>query len=487
MSTETTATGAETQNGSLRTGTLGVAAIVFFVVATVGPMSAVVGGVPLAFALGPGEGIPGLFVFVAILLVLFSVGYTAMSRYVVSAGGFYVYIGAAFGPRVQRAAGAVALFSYHALILALWALLAMTSSSFLSDMTGWNVSWIVIMVLGLALVGVLGRRDINLNANVLGVLMLAEVAVIAIMDVVVLAKTPGSDYTLAPFKLDNVFSGDVGAGFMFCVVVFIGFEATAIYSEEAREPRKTIPRAAYVAIGVIAVFHVVTAWTVVLHYGPSNVQNAALADPSNFIYNVADATIGGAYVDVMKVLFITSTFAACLGVHNALSRYQFSLARDGVLPNVLTHTHPEWKSPHHSSLSQTLFAIGTIILLWAFGVEPMTVFALLLAIATFGLIVLMAALCVAVVFFFIRDHRDESLWSRLIAPAVAGAGFLTVIVLLLQNRDIQTGSTGWVAQHLPWAIPILAVVGFLLPGRQEGAAPDPALAHEQPLAPPAVS
>jgi amino acid transporter len=272
--------------------------------------------------------------------------------------------------------------------------------------------------------------------------------------------------------------------------VFIGFEATAIYSEEAREPRKTIPRAAYVAIAVVAVFHVVTAWSVVLHYGPSNVQDAALADPGNFVYNVADATIGGAYVDVMKVLFITSTFAACLGVHNALSRYQYSLARDGLLPKALSHTHPVWKSPHKSSLSQTVFAIAAIVVLWAFGVEPMTVFALLMAVGAFGLITLMAALCVAVVYFFIRDRRDESHWSRLIAPAIAGVGFITVIVLLLENWDIQTGSTGWVAQNLPWAIPSLAIIGFLVPGRADDPEPsrsaDRADEPEQP-APPAGS
>ncbi|MFJ5304278.1 APC family permease [Streptomyces sp. NPDC088350] len=465
MSSNDTISGSTDQHTALRTGSLGVTAIVFFVVATVGPMSALIGGIPLAFALGPGTGVPGLFLFVAALLILFSVGYTAMSRHVVAAGGFYVYIGSAFGRRAQQAAGLVALFSYHTMILALWALLSLTTSAFIHEATDVNVSWIVVMLAGLALVGILGRRDVNLSAGVLGILMLAEVAVIAVMDVAVIFQTPASNYTAAPFELSHIFHGDVGAGFMFCVVVFIGFEATAIYSEEARDPRRTIPRAAYVAVGVIAVFHIVSSWVMVLAYGTDHVQNAALGDMTNFVYTVADNSLGGAFVVVMKVLFVTSTFAACLGIHNAVSRYQFSLAREGLLPQKLAQTHPKWKSPHHSSLAQTVIAIVVILACYFAGVAPTTVFALLLAVGTFGLITLMGVLCFAVMYFFGRDHRGENWWVRLAAPLIAGAGFATVIVFLLKNWDIQTGSSTWFATCLPWTVPALAVIGFLLPDR----------------------
>ncbi|MFM9695019.1 APC family permease [Streptomyces europaeiscabiei] len=485
MNSKATSPGSPAQHTALRTGSLGVTAIVFFVVATVGPMSALIGGIPLAFALGPGTGVPGLFLFVAALLILFSVGYTAMSRHVVDVGGFYVYIGSAFGRRAQQAAGLVALFSYHTMILALWALLSLITSAFIHEAAGWNVSWIVVMLAGLALVGVLGRRDVNLSAGVLGVLMLAEVAVIAVMDVAVFLQTPASGFTAAPFELGHIFQGDVGAGFMFCVVVFIGFEATAIYSEEAKDPRRTIPRAAYVSVGVIALFHIVSSWALVLAYGTDHVQNAALGDMTNFVYAVADNSLGGTFVVVMKVLFVTSTFAACLGVHNAVSRYQFSLAREGILPRKLAQTHPKWMSPHHSSLAQTVIAMVVILAFHLAGVAPTTIFSLLLAMGTFGLIVLMGALCFAVMYFFGRDHRGENWWVRLAAPLIAGAGFTTVIVLLLKNWDVQTGSSAWFAAYLPWLVPVLAVIGFFLPGSAAGlgrrqADPPVGLAADQP-------
>ncbi|MER5184098.1 hypothetical protein ABT009_38190 [Streptomyces sp. NPDC002896] len=76
-------------------------------------------------------------------------------------------------------------------------------------------------------------------------------------------------------------------------------------------------------------------------------------------------------------------------------------------------------------------------------------------------------LCVAVMYFFGRDHRGENWWVRLAAPLIAGAGFATVIVFLLKNWSVQTGSTTWFANCLPWLVPVLAVIGFLLPGRAE--------------------
>src|SRR5205823_15008767 len=91
-------------------GTLTTQKIVLLVVAAAAPLSAVVGTVPLAFSIGPGPGVPGMFVFAGLVPLCFSVGYAAMSRHVVNAGGFYTYIslGLGRGPALRRGPGAVA-------------------------------------------------------------------------------------------------------------------------------------------------------------------------------------------------------------------------------------------------------------------------------------------------------------------------------------------------------------------------------------------
>src|SRR3954451_535868 len=108
--------------GALRKDALGVPHIVFFVVAAAAPLTAVVGVTPAAFMLGNGPGVPLTFLLVGVLYLLFSAGFTAMSGFVGSAGGFYSYIVAGLGPTVGVAGAMIALATYTAVALAVYAL-----------------------------------------------------------------------------------------------------------------------------------------------------------------------------------------------------------------------------------------------------------------------------------------------------------------------------------------------------------------------------
>ena len=229
------------------------------------------------------------------------------------------------------------------------ALLAVTASGFVVELGGPTISWVAYMLVGILIVGFLGYRDVNVSARVLGVLTIGEVLVILILNAVVIAKGGAEGLSAAPFHPSKVFTGNVGAGLLFCVAVFLGFEGTAIYSEEAKNPKRTIPIATYVCIGLITGFYILTTWVFAMAFGVDGVQAAAQKDPAGFAFNVGAQYIGSSFVDAMKVFFVTSTFAACLGLHNAVSRYQFSLARERMMPEILSETHPVWRSPTKSS------------------------------------------------------------------------------------------------------------------------------------------
>lgn len=454
----------DTERHSLRANSLGVAGIAFFVIASIGPMSAVVGGVPLAFASGPGAGVPALFVFTGFLLLLFSVGFVAMSQRIVSAGGFYEYVGAAFGNRAKRAAGYLALLSYYGVVIALWSLLSVTLEGFVVEVGGPDISWAIYMLVGLLTVGLLGSRDVNVSARVLGILTIAEVLIIVVLNAAVIFRGGADGLSAAPFEPARAFDGNVGAGLLFCIAVFLGFEGTAIYSEEAKDPKRTIPIATYVCVGIISVFYITTTWALTMALGTDNVQKAAQADPANLVFAVGAQYIGTTFVDVMKVLFLTSTFAACLGLHNAVARYQFSLARERMLPEALGRTHPVWKSPTRSSIGQTVIGLAITILAWATKQDPIRiVFSLFLAIGTLGVIVIWAFTSAAIVKYFLAEHHDHSRLKILVAPAVSAIGFAWIVVLLVMNWDLQTGMPNTWAHYLPLIILIVLAVGFLFP------------------------
>ncbi len=86
--------------------------------------------------------------------------------------------------------------------------------------------------------------------------------------------------------------GALGAALIFGFVVFIGFEQTAVYSEEARDPRRTVPRATYVAIGVLTVVYTVVSWTVLMAIGPSHLADALAGDPSGLVFDLNTLYVG---------------------------------------------------------------------------------------------------------------------------------------------------------------------------------------------------
>lgn len=251
---------------------------------------------------------------------------------------------------------------------------------------------------------------------------------------------------------------------MFCVAVFLGFEGTAIYGEEARDPKRTIPRATYLCVGLISGFYLLTTWVIAMAYGTNEVQKAAQSNPTGLVFGIGGRYIGGPFVDLMMALFITSTFAACLGMHNAVARYQFSLARERMLPERLSETHPVWKSPHKSSLTQSVLVVLVTVGFWVSGQDPITiVFALLLAIGTLGVMVIWVMTSASIVKYFGTVEHDENVFKSLIAPAVSGLGLAAIIVVLLKNWDLQTGMPDSWASYLPISLVAVLVLGFILP------------------------
>ena len=69
----------ETHGTTLRRNAMGVPEMVFLVIAFAAPLAASTTNIPMAIGLGNGVGAPGTWLVVGLLLVLFSVGYTAMA------------------------------------------------------------------------------------------------------------------------------------------------------------------------------------------------------------------------------------------------------------------------------------------------------------------------------------------------------------------------------------------------------------------------
>ena len=448
-------------SAALKRNAIGVPGIVFFVVAGAAPLAAALGASPVSF-MAVGVGAPAVYVIAGAVLILFAVGYGAMSRFVTSSAGFAAYLQLGFGRITGFAGAAVALLAYHCMLLGLYGLFGFFTSAVVADLTGTQTDWRLWAALAWAGVMILGYLEVNLSAKVLGVLMIGEILILLIFDVAVIAQGGAAGLNLDSFQPSNVFAEGFGVAMLFAATSFVGFEATAIYGEEAKDPARTVPRATYVAVVLIAVFYALSSWAIALAHGSETVQQAATDDPAGYIFAVNTQYVGQWSTVVMNVLLVTSTFAVLVAFHNTLSRYMFALGRSGViLPRALGRTHRRWQSPHVASI--TVSAV-TFVVVGAFmitGADPFSqLYAWLVGVGTVGVLLLQAATSAAVVAFFLRKKRAEfRLWSGAVAPVLGAAGLGAAVWLAVDNWELLAGTDSGLPTLLPWLLVLAAVTG----------------------------
>ncbi len=414
------------------TGSLGATAIVFMVVAAASPLTVVGGAAPLGILLGNGVGFPALFALSAAVLLLFAVGLATMTKHVPKPGAFFTYVGFGLGRSAGLAAAWVAMLTYTTVQIAVYGYLGFLLSMTVQSLGGPALAWYVYSLLVIALVGVLGYRHIDLSSKVLGVMLIAEVGIVLALVVAVVVSGGDQGLSLAPFEPANVLSGAPGVGLMFAVAAFIGFEATTIFRDEARNPDRTIPRATYAAVIGIGIFYTLAAWAIVMAWGPDNVVAVAAEDPGTMIIATMSRYLGVVGEVGVNILMITAMFACVLSFHNVITRYQHTMANAGVLPERLGRVHSAHLSPHVSSFVQTVTAAVLIVVFAALQLDPiLQVFTWFSGVATLAVVLLMALTSVAVLVYFARTRADRRIWNTVIAPFAGLLGLLGAAYLLI--------------------------------------------------------
>lgn len=444
---------------------LTVPRIVLMVVAAVAPMAAIVGTVPLSFALGTGVGTPATYAVAGLILFCFAVGYAAMGRRVVSHGGFYAYISQGLG-RIPAVAGAsVAVLSYNVFTIGLIAAFGYFSNIAVETLFSTNIPWEFFSAGAVVLLLVLGRRQIDVSVRSLVLLLVAEVAILMVFNTAIVLKQGAAAFPTESWAPHNAFGGAVGVTLMLAFTSFLGFESTSLYAKGARNPKRAIPRATYAAVGLIGVFYTMTTWIAVGGVGPNNmsafVGQLVKGGQLGEMFFVLNAQYVNLFTTkLMTVLLCTSVLASLLAVHNATSRYMAALGKERVLPSWLGRTAPKSGAPGNASLAQSGINIVVLGLAALSGANPyLGLGSTAIGIASLGLIALQATAAIAVIAYFIKNSEGRHWWRTFLAPAIGAVGLIGALVLVLQKFSLLTGSTSeWVAR-LPWLVAIVAVAG----------------------------
>ncbi len=465
----------------LQSKAVGLVGVLFLAVTGAAPMSAMLGNVPFAVGYGNGTYIPAAFILATVVLTIFSIGYAAMAGRVSSVGGFYSFISQGIGREVGMSAGITSFVCYSIFEASLTGLFAFFGNKWLSDHFGINVPWLVLALLMIAIIAVLSYRDVKLSVKVLGVALVAEVAILVIFALGVISAKSGTSFSTESLNVFKAYTpvaaqtvgtvaipvGAAAVGVFMAFWSWVGFEMAPNYAEESRDPKSIIPKSMMYSVVGLGIFYTIVSWCAVSAYPTEGDMLAkAYADGVNFYLHPIQLFVGDWAYELMFLLIITSSFACGMAFHNTAARYLYSLGREGVLPKMVAETHDHHKSPHKASFVQSILAAVWVILYGlGYGFDDpsaqawLGVFTLFAVLGTGLLLVLQAIVSIAVIMWF-KKNGGGNVFTTVIAPAVSFVAQIWLVYTLVANLATLGGTNGF-AQSIPWVGLAIIVIGLI--------------------------
>src|SRR5881227_3981221 len=324
-----------------------------------------------------------------------------------SAGGMYTYAAKSLGPWAGFLVAWLFILFQPLVAPFLYLEFGWAMSDVFKNSIGWHYSgqWWVWVVLMTVIVFLLTYRDIRLSTTAGVILGAFEITIFAALALWMLFSNAG-DLNLQPFNplhAVGAWSG-VFKGMVFAILAFIGFEAAAPLGEEAKNPRRTVPRAVVGSAILIGLFYVLCSYAWVFGAGFDNFVKQATtnADPWRAL-----AKVFWGWGWILIFLAICNSIAANSNAAvNAATRVFYSLARNGLAPKRLGHTHKEYKTPTVAIIWMSAFAL-VLSLLVGWKWNPGVGFGIIVTVAVPLVIVVYMLVCAGCIKWYTTTARAQ--------------------------------------------------------------------------------
>jgi amino acid transporter len=475
-------------------------AVIFMAVANAAPITAMTGNTPIAVGFGNGLGAPAGFLFATIILTLFALGYVAMAKHITTTGAFYGFISHGLGQVWGMASGMLATFAYVVFEGSLIGGCAYFANDAVNTLVGVDVPWLVFAIGAVVVIAALCHFHISLTAAILGVTLVAEVLILFALAFSVIFAGGGPDGFMLDktVLLNNAFTnlpegafgtaaaaGSMAIGLFFAFWSWVGFETTAVYGEESRNPKKIIPRATLIAVIGLGLFYTfVSAMVLAGNGAKASVEASISSSPLDLFFGLVQANLGTIPLDIYKILLVIGSFACALAFHNAASRYLFALGREipaAAVQKSIGAAHPKHGSPYIASAVQALITLVVVVLFGVFTavqvpdadgvpvdtpalVPYVNIYGLLALIGTAAILLVQAICSFAVIWYFwVRKTHRGNVITTLVCPLIGGVAMLYVVWLLWDNRAFAAGyaANSQVFKAGPYLILAVFVIGLV--------------------------
>lgn len=379
---------------------------------------------------------------VTTIAMLFTAGsYASMVRAYPVAGSAYTYTQRTFGRHLGFLTGWTLLLDYLALPLLNYLVIGIYLNAAFPAIPAW-----VFVVVSVALVTALNVIGITLvssaNLALVGVQVIFIVVFVA-TGIAYLSGSASAPDLISPFFSADTSIGGIAAGAAILALAFLGFDAVSTLSEEAKDARRSIPRAILLCTLIGGLLFIVTAYVAGLVFPDFHHFTNTDSAPLDVMTRIG----GGALFTFFTAAYIAGSFASAMTSQASVARILYAMGRDGQLPKrVFGAVHARFKTPWLA-----VIVVGAVGLVGAL-LLPLDVAA---SVISFGALVAFSFVNLAVIKHYLIDQRERGT-RAVLAHAVAPAIGFALTVWLWTSLSATTFVAGaiWVAA----GVVVLAVI-----------------------------
>ncbi|MGW2227196.1 amino acid permease [Streptomyces formicae] len=289
------------------------------------------------------------YVLAAVTCIFTAFSFAELGGAIPVSGSSYSFAYASLGERTAFLVGWCLLLEYGVSVSAVAVGWSQYLNELLNSLTGWelptalsagpgeggvvNLPAVVVILLAATLL----VRGIRESAGATAAMAVLKIGILLLF--LAIAFSAFKDGNLAPFMGAGVSGVTAGASLAF--FSFIGFDAVTTAGEEVRNPRRNIPLAIMICIGVVTLLYVAVALAAIGAIGSDAVADKPAA-LSLIVNQVTESTVGGGVIAFGAVVAIASVV---LAVMYGQTRILMSMSRDGLMPRVFERVSPRTSTP----------------------------------------------------------------------------------------------------------------------------------------------
>jgi len=303
---------------------------------------------PAAVTKGLGLAAPLAFVMCACAMVLFVTCFAIAGSRVSLTGGLYAYVEVAFGRYVGFLAGA--LYCLTALCAVAGVVnLFVDSVTGLVPLIGNPIVRVIVMLVVYGVLAVINIRGVREGASAVTVVTIAKLLPILLFLGIGIFFIHPANIVWSGWPGNKALSDSV----LLLMFAFVGIEVALIPSGEVKNPARTMPRSAYLALVITTIIYILIQLVAQGTLGPAlaNYPKSPLAEAAaQFLGNFGHTLLlAGATISAFG--FVTSDILSS-------PRMIFAFGRDGSFPAWFAHVHPRYRSPDVAIITYTAIAFA---------------------------------------------------------------------------------------------------------------------------------